>query len=123
MRRWDLLKRVPKETLDFLAERARVSVLDDSTVQLHYVACQEWLRYVLPPPCHLCLPPTPPPGPPPRPPPPPFCVGIDSREAWVTMSLSLIMPEDRGFDVLAASFRACPGTDMPDLGLHCIAFL
>lgn len=119
MRRWDLLKRVPKETLDFLAERARVSVLDDSTMRSHYVACQEWLRYVLPPPCHVCLPTIPQPAP--SPPSPPFCV--DLREAWVDMSLSLIMPEDIGFALLAVSFCACPGTAMPALALQCTAFL
>ncbi|KAL3130956.1 Rap guanine nucleotide exchange factor-like 1 [Trebouxia sp. C0009 RCD-2024] len=42
--KWDLAKRVPKETLDYLAERGRASVLDDNTVRSDYVACQEWLR-------------------------------------------------------------------------------
>ena len=44
MCRWDLVKRVPKEILDYLAEKAKASVLDDNTVQSDYVACQEWLR-------------------------------------------------------------------------------
>ena len=55
------------------------------------------------------------------PPLPPFCV--DLREAWVDMSLSLIMPEDIGFALLAVSFCACPGTATPALALQCTAFL
>ena len=30
--------------LDYFAEKAKASVLDDTTMRSHYVACQEWLR-------------------------------------------------------------------------------
>ena len=43
--RWDLVKRVPKEMLDYLADRANASAVDDNTIRAQYVACQEWLRY------------------------------------------------------------------------------
>ena len=42
--RWDLVKRVPKEVLDYLAERAKASAVDDTAIRSQYVACQEWLR-------------------------------------------------------------------------------
>ena len=42
--RWDLVKRVPKEVLDYLAERAKASAVDDIAVRSQYVACQDWLR-------------------------------------------------------------------------------
>ena len=43
--RWDLVKRIPQDLLEFLADRAKASAVDDNAVRSQYVACQEWLRY------------------------------------------------------------------------------
>ncbi len=43
--RWDLVKRIPQDLLEFLADRAKASAVDDNAVRSQYSACQEWLRY------------------------------------------------------------------------------
>ena len=107
MRRWDLLKRVPKETLDFLAERARVSVLDDSIMRSQYLACQEWLRYGLPRHCCVCLPTTRRsfPAAPVR-----LALAKEKLANELTMTLSLIMSNDICISFPVVEICACPRT-------------
>lgn len=42
--RWDLVKRVPKELLDFISDRAKATAIDDNVMRSQYTACQQWLR-------------------------------------------------------------------------------
>ena len=39
------MKRVSKELLDYIADRAKASAVDDNAVRSQYTACQQWLRY------------------------------------------------------------------------------
>ncbi|DBB02473.1 hypothetical protein WJX82_005804 [Trebouxia sp. C0006] len=43
--KWDLVKRIPQDLLEFLADRAKATVVDDNAVRSQYSACQEWLRF------------------------------------------------------------------------------
>jgi hypothetical protein len=43
--RWDLVKRIPQDLLDYLTDRAKASAVDDNAMRSQYTACQEWLRY------------------------------------------------------------------------------
>ncbi|KAL0037517.1 hypothetical protein WJX77_000810 [Trebouxia sp. C0004] len=43
--KWDLVKRIPQDLLDYLADRAKASAVDDNAMRLQYTECQEWLRF------------------------------------------------------------------------------
>ncbi|KAL0028754.1 hypothetical protein WJX79_005068 [Trebouxia sp. C0005] len=43
--KWDLVKRIPQDLLDYLADRAKASAVDDNAMRSQYTACQEWLRF------------------------------------------------------------------------------
>jgi len=43
-RRWDLMKRAPKELLDHITGRAQTSIIDDNAVQEQYRECKMWQR-------------------------------------------------------------------------------